>query len=478
MDTEALKFILPRGIHITERPLANGSKSRFFRVQMNRKGVKVDQIFEELEPALAFLNEHRLKLGLEKVSLQNISVDEQAQKAFVKRMKNPTFAEYVQAYINEYVTPKYREFSDIVSHYEYLVKVENDKYKNELISKREYYANIKKIRAKFPTLAEAKQKDRYKKNIESFYKCICEKQVSYASLGSLGVSMKMTEGILSKSFGEFTLKEIKPKTINSYIKSRIADGMKASSIQREVTFISNVFSKIHKLNEEFDSPVENPALDYDKELLEAAKKSKERKFRFTEDKKEAFFLGVEQHENPEFRAIVKLMILTAMRRSEVVLLRWNQVNLDEECIDLIEAKGKDRTVYLTKEAIEVLESLPKHHDRVFPSYSSVIGFEGSFTKFVKEKKFYNSAGELIDCSDITCHKLRKEAVSIFVEMIGADNSLFISEFLGLRAIRKLEANIREMPSKNLHSQSDLLKSVGHVNSNITKKHYFSFLRKK
>lgn len=445
---------------------------------MNRKGHKVDQIFDELEPAIAFLNQHRAKLGLEAVGLQNISQDELAQKALVKRLKNPTFAEYVQAYLNEYVHPKYQEHTDTVDHYNYLVKLDKAKFDSGELSKRNYYANLKKIRAKFPALAEAKQKVRQKENIIGFFKCICEKQVSYASLGSLGVSMKMTEGILSKSFGEFTLKEIKPKTINSYIKARVADGMKASSIQREITFISNVFQKIHKLNEEYDSPVPNPAVEYDKELLDGAKKSKDTRFRFTDDKKEAFFLGVEQHDNPEFRAIVKLMLLTAMRRSEVVLLRWNQVNIKEGCIDLLDTKKKDRTVYLIPEAIEILESLPRHNDRVFPSYSSVIGFEGSFTKFVKEKKFYNSKNELVDCSDITCHKLRKEAISTFVEMIGADNSLLISEFLGLRAIRKLEQNIKEMPKKGLLSQQDVLSSVGHSSSNVTRKHYFSFLRDK
>lgn len=445
---------------------------------MNRKGHKVDQIFEDVELALAFLNEHRAKIGLEAVSLQNISNEELAQKTLVRRLKNPTFSEYVQAYIREYVHSKYREHSEIVEHYNYLVKVDKMMFDKGELSKRQYYANLKKIRAKFPALAEAKQKVRHKQNIEGFFKCICEKQVAYASLGSVGVSMKMTEGILSKPFGDFTLKEIKPKTINSFIKARVADGIKASSIQREITFISNVFSKIHKLNEEYDSPVRNPALEYDKELLEAAKKSKETRFRFTDDKKEAFFLAVEQHENKEFRAIVKLMLLTAMRRSEVVLLRWNQVNLKEECIDLIDTKKKDRTVYLIPEAIEILESLPRHHERVFPSYSSVIGFEGSFTKFVKEKKFYNSKGELIDCSDITCHKLRKESISKFVEMIGAENSLLISEFLGLKAIRKLEQNIREMPRKGLLSQKDVLDSVGHSSSNVTRKHYFSFLRNK
>lgn len=477
MDKEALKNVLPKGIHITERPLANGKKSSFFRVQMNRNGHKVDQIFEDIELALAFLNEHRVKIGLEKVSLRNISEDQIKHKTLEKRLKNPEFQDYVKAYLKEYVYLKYKEHADIVEHYNYLVKIDKKKFDSGEISKRAYYANLKEIRDKFPSLAEAKLKYRQQQNIEAFYKCICEKQIAHGSLGSLGVSMKVTNGLFSKSFGELTIKEIKPKTINSFIKARVADGMKASSIQREITFISNIFSKLHKINEDYDSPVSNPALDYDKELLEGAKKSKETKFRFTEEKKEAFFLGVEKHDNPEFRAIVKLMLLTAMRRSEVVLLRWNQVNLDEECVDLLDAKKKDRTVYLTKEAIEVFKSLPRKHDRVFPSYISVIGFEGSFTKFVKEKKFYNSYGKIVDCSDITCHKLRKESISLFVEMIGADNSLFISEFVGLRAIRKLEQNIREMPKKGIVTQKDILNSVGHSDSAVTKKHYFSFLKK-
>lgn len=480
MNTQDLKFILPIGMHITERPLANGKKSRFFRVQMNRKGIKVDQIFEDLELALSFLNEHRRKIGLEPVALKHIPSDELFQQSFMKEMKNPTFSKYVDAYLDEYIRPKFKEFEDIVAHYEYLVAIEKKLYSKGEISRREMYARCKNIEAKFQNLAEAKQKIRQKKNTEGFYKCICEKEVPFGTLGGMGISIKLTSEFFTKRFGDFIIKEIKPKTINSYVKVRVSEGIKASSIQREITFISNIYSKLHKLNEDYDSPPPNPALSYDKELLASAKKSKEPRFRFTEEKKKVFFTEVEKHENPEFRAIVKLLLFTAMRRSEVILLKWNQVQLDDGCIDLPDAKGKSRTVYLIPEAIELLQSLPRRdgNQRVFPSYSSVMGFEGSFTKFVKEKTFRDEQGNVVDCSDITCHKLRKEAILKFVELIGAENSLLISEFLGLSAIRKLEQNIKEMPKKGLLSQQDVLQSVGHINSNVTKKHYFSFLRNK
>ncbi len=154
------------------------------------------------------------------------------------------------------------------------------------------------------------------------------------------------------------------------------------------------------------------------------------------------------------------MLLTAMRRSEVVLLKWSQIK--EDYIELDQTKTTPRNVYLTKEAKELIASIPRHpnRDRLFKY--TVLGFDGSYTKWLKDHGF----------SDITSHKLRKEAISHFVERIGAENSLLIAEILGISSVRKLEENIKQMPSKVLN-QSDLLKNVGHSNADITKRHYFS-----
>ena len=159
------------------------------------------------------------------------------------------------------------------------------------------------------------------------------------------------------------------------------------------------------------------------------------------------------------------MLLTAMRRSEVVLLKWSQIQGD--FIELDQTKTKPRTVFLTKEAKDLIQSIPRYpaRDRLFKY--TVLGFDGSYTKWLKDHGF----------SDITSHKLRKEAISNFVERIGSDNSLLIAEILGIQSVRKLEENIKQMP-ETIRNQNDLLKSVGHSNADITKRHYFSMKKNK
>ena len=152
-----------------------------------------------------------------------------------------------------------------------------------------------------------------------------------------------------------------------------------------------------------------------------------------------------------------------MRRSEVVLLKWSQIY--ENYIELETTKTDPRTVFLTKKAKDVLAQIPRNprQDRLFKYTLS--GFEGSYTKLLKAKGM----------EDITAHKLRKEAVSNFIEQIGGQNSLLIAEILGITNMRHLEKTIKEVEKDRptLETQKGVLASIGHKNPNITNKHYFS-----
>lgn len=421
----------------------------FYRVQMKRKHIDVDQFFEHPEEACTFLNAQRVELGLAPVEVKKELSQEGYREIISDFLENPPFEMYVKKYISTYVAPKY------------------ERYKVDLLKDR--------------NLAEAKAKLRNLGNTESFFRIINNTEVDIGHFGSLGVALQYESFGNSngerKLFKDLKISEITSSVINNYARARIAKGIRAQSIQREITFISNIFTKLHKMNPSFDGPVPNPTRDYDREILEAAQPPKRKFFRFSDERKEAFLAEVDKHENKDFSRIVRLMLLTAMRRSEVVLLQWNQVHQDY--IELYDTKTNPRPVYLTKDSKELLASIPRiqGESRVFPSYSSVLGFDGSYTKFIKEKHFFDADGQRVDFSDITTHKLRKEAISGFVEKIGADNSLLIAEILGISSIRKLEENIREMPKNSMATQRDVLQSVGHKNSEVTKRHYFSIKKK-
>ena len=423
---------LPRGIQKLERKNKDGSTVIAFRVQMKRKDIVVDQLFSSVDEALNFLNEQRAKLKLDRVRIKVASTDiknidaDQRSRFIENYLTNPTFSKCIDKYLEVYVKPRYEKFI-------------LEKYLHKT--------------------AESKMKLRNYNNTLSFFKTIKNTNVKQEFWGSMEIVFSGGFNKTDTKLGSVNIEDIDVRTINSYIQTRALLGIKSVSIQREVTYISNVFSKLKYLSADFEK-IKNPTRDYDRDLLKLAEQSKKRHFRFTEERKQDFLNQVSTHENPDFSRIINLMLLTAMRRSEVVLLKWSQIH--EDYIELTETKTKSRTVFLTVEAKELIKSIPRHQSRDRLFKYTVLGFDGSYTKWLKDHGF----------SDITSHKLRKEAISNFVERIGADNSLLIAEILGISSVRKLEENIRNMPS-SINSQNELLRNIGHTNADMTKRHYFS-----
>lgn len=69
--------------------------------------------------------------------------------------------------------------------------------------------------------------------------------------------------------------------------------------------------------------------------------------------------------SPEFGAVIRFALATAMRRGELASLRWDQVDLRRRCLVLESAKTKTRkarTIPLSPAALEVLRSLPRRID--------------------------------------------------------------------------------------------------------------------
>lgn len=73
--------------------------------------------------------------------------------------------------------------------------------------------------------------------------------------------------------------------------------------------------------------------------------------------------------NPYIRAAVKLYLLTGLRRSELLGLRWKEIDLDRRELHLSDTKaGRSHTVPLSAPALEVLGELPRQigNAYVFP----------------------------------------------------------------------------------------------------------------
>lgn len=101
------------------------------------------------------------------------------------------------------------------------------------------------------------------------------------------------------------------------------------------------------------------------------------------------------------KPIVLLAIETAMRRSEILALRWSDVHLDRRFLELQDTKnGHAREVPLSPKAVSVLSDLPRSSDgRVFPTTADAL------------KKAFERAVVRSGIDHLTFHDLRRTATA-------------------------------------------------------------------
>lgn len=126
--------------------------------------------------------------------------------------------------------------------------------------------------------------------------------------------------------------------------------------------------------------------------------------------------------NPWVRPLVVLALETAMRRSELLALCWDDVFLADRYVTLHDTKnGESRDVPLSTCAYTVLAGLPRHiSGRVFPITGEAI------------KKVFSRAVVRAGLGDFHFHDLRHEATSRIAEKL--DNVLELSAVTGHKTL--------------------------------------------
>lgn len=125
------------------------------------------------------------------------------------------------------------------------------------------------------------------------------------------------------------------------------------------------------------------------------------------------------------KPLTQLALETAMRRGELLSLRWEHVDLAKRTAYLPQTKnGDSRTAPLTTAAVEVLRSLPRAIDgRVFPLTPNAV------------KQAWDRARIRAGLPDLHFHDLRHEAASRLAERL---NVLELASVTGHRDLRMLQ----------------------------------------
>ena len=66
-------------------------------------------------------------------------------------------------------------------------------------------------------------------------------------------------------------------------------------------------------------------------------------------------------------SVIKLLILTACRKSEILNLKWEYIDFNNSCMNLPDTKTGERKIHLNPSAISILQSLERKSDYVFVS---------------------------------------------------------------------------------------------------------------
>jgi integrase len=127
-----------------------------------------------------------------------------------------------------------------------------------------------------------------------------------------------------------------------------------------------------------------------------------------------------QRRSPEdWRAIamIKLLIFTGARLSEILGLRWDQVDLRRGIARLSESKTGSKTIYLTEPAVEVLRALARFDNSRF-----VLPGDRDATHYSGIQKAWQRIRSLAGLQDVRLHDLRHTHAS---DAVAAGESLYI-----------------------------------------------------
>ncbi|MCY4609101.1 MAG: tyrosine-type recombinase/integrase [bacterium] len=133
--------------------------------------------------------------------------------------------------------------------------------------------------------------------------------------------------------------------------------------------------------------------------------------------------ALERHESdyPMYVAIVRLLLLTGSRRSEIVTLRWKEYR--DGHLHLADSKTGPRMVWLSSPVRRILEEQPQKSQWIFPSSSS-----GKSVSMSTVERFWRNMRSEISLQEVRLHDLRHTFASIAV--MSGENILTVGRLLG------------------------------------------------
>ena len=208
--------------------------------------------------------------------------------------------------------------------------------------------------------------------------------------------------ILIKRWGNLPVSKVDKSSVITLRDDLLKMGRSGETINHYFNTISKLFQM---LNDEWELEIPNPIKG-----IKRMPSSKGRSKRVNLELESLLLYGCNQLSLPLLCSIIQFALQTGMRRGELMGLTWADVDLANRKAYLHQTKnGEPRQVPLTRQAMAVLESLPKDCERVFP-----IGMSGLRYQFECLKRHLKQDWDGYrenPFNDLRFHDFRHEALS-------------------------------------------------------------------
>jgi integrase len=202
--------------------------------------------------------------------------------------------------------------------------------------------------------------------------------------------------LLAHGLAQVALNRLSPAAIAQYRDDRLKI-VQSGSVRRELAILQHCLELAKK---EWGIPLTtNPVQQI---TLPETAKARDRRLEGNEG--ECLITALSATSLWYLRPLITLAIETGMRRGELLSIRWKDVDLTARTIRILKTKnGHPRTIPLTPKAVEILASMERTDERVFPVTPNAVRLAW--------ERLRRRAG----LKDLRLHDLRHEAVSRFFE---------------------------------------------------------------
>jgi len=206
---------------------------------------------------------------------------------------------------------------------------------------------------------------------------------------------------LKRMFGEIKVKTITSEKLQRYVQKRIADGVRNSTINRELDCLHRMMVLGTR-----QTPQKVSRVPHFPKLAE-------------DNVREGFFdheefLALRGAAPDHLKIAMTIAYYTGMRRGEIIGdkgLRWEQVDFELNCIRLVSSQTKTKTpriIYMCDDFLRVMKRTKELRDRNHPHCSYVCHRKGK--PFNELLHGWYAACERVGISGKTFHDLRRTAV--------------------------------------------------------------------